>query len=79
MIPDIETVKKLADALDVSVSELLEDPREDTKSIVDGYKEHFVLVIYKCIIPKGSLYYSGKFRKYESYCSNNIKLIEVCV
>lgn len=52
---------------------------EDTKSIVDGYKEHFVLVIYKCIIPKGSLYYSGKFRKYESYCSNNIKLIEVCV
>ena len=52
---------------------------EDTKSIVDGYKENFILVIYKCIIPKGSLYYSGKFRKYESYCSNNIKLIEVCV
>ncbi len=37
MIPDIETVKKLADALDVSVSELLEEPREDTKSIEDMF------------------------------------------
>ena len=37
------------------------------------------LVIFKCIIPKGSSYYEGRFDRYESYCSNSIKLIEVCV
>lgn len=35
--------------------------------------------IFKCVIPKGSLYYKGYFDGYYSYCSENIKLIEVCV
>ena len=39
-------------------------------------KDH---VVFKCVIPKDSLYYLGRFDKYESYCSNSIKLVEVCV
>ena len=52
---------------------------EEAKSVVNEQKNGFDLVIFKCIIPKGSLYYSGKFLDYESYCSNSIKLVEVCV
>ena len=52
---------------------------EEVKSVVNEQKNRFDLVIFKCIIPKGSLYYSGKFLDYESYCSNSIKLVEVCV
>lgn len=51
---------------------------EDVKSVVNKWKSKFNLVIFKCIIPKGSLYYLGKFNKYESYCSDKINLIEVC-
>ena len=52
---------------------------EETKHEVKGCWNNLDLVIFKCIIPKDSLYYSGKFLDYESYCSNSIKLIEVCV
>lgn len=51
---------------------------EDVKSVINKWKSKFDLVIFKCIIPKGSLYYLGKFNKYESYCSDKINLIEVC-
>lgn len=53
---------------------------EETKHEVKGCWNNHDLVIFKCIIPKGSLYYSGIFKGYyESYCSNSIKLIEICV
>ena len=44
------------------------------------YKRNRDLVIFKCIIPRGSSYYKGIFNdRYKSYCSNSIKLIEICV
>ena len=49
------------------------------KHEANRFERYYNLVIVKCIIPKGSLYYSGKFKKYKSYCSNSIKLVEVCV
>lgn len=53
---------------------------EETKHEVNGYWNNLGLVIFKCIIPRGSLYYKGIFGdRYESYCSNSIKLIEICV
>lgn len=36
------------------------------------------ICIAKCIIPKGSKYYTGKFDEDYSYCSDSIKLIEIC-
>ena len=51
---------------------------EEIKHKINGYR-NLDLVIFKCIIPRGSSYYEGKFDRYESYCSNSIKLIEVCV
>lgn len=52
---------------------------EEIKHKVNGYR-NLDLVIFKCIIPRGSLYYKGIFGdRYESYCSNSIKLIEICV
>jgi hypothetical protein len=38
----------------------------------------FDLVLVKCIIPKGSEYYEGFFKDYESYASNQLKYVEVC-
>ena len=35
-------------------------------------------VIVKCIIPKGSKCYIGSFCGETSYCSDSIKLIEIC-
>ena len=52
---------------------------EEVKHKVNGYRNSLNLVIFKCIIPRGSSYYEGKFDRYESYCSNSIKLIEICV
>ena len=52
---------------------------EEVKHKVNGYRNNLNLVIFKCIIPRGSSYYEGIFDKYESYCSNSIKLVEVCV
>lgn len=53
---------------------------EGVKHEANRLEEYYNLVIVKCIIPKGSLYYSGTFKKYyKSYCSNSIKLVEVCV
>ena len=53
---------------------------EETKHEVKGCWDNLDLVIFKCIIPRGSSYYSGIFKEYyESYCSNSIKLIEICV
>lgn len=34
-------------------------------------------VIAKCIIPKGSMYYEGKFAGVKSYASNTIKYVEL--
>lgn len=51
---------------------------EEVKHKINGYR-NLDLVIFKCIIPRGSSYYEGRFDRYESYCSNSIKLIEVCV
>ena len=51
---------------------------EEVKHKVNGYR-NLDLVIFKCIIPKGSSYYEGRFDRYESYCSNSIKLVEICV
>jgi hypothetical protein len=34
-------------------------------------------IIAKCIIPKGSVYYRGKFDDYFSYASNQIKYVEI--
>ena len=52
---------------------------EEVKHIVNGYRNDLNLVIFKCIIPRGSSYYEGRFDIYKSYCSNSIKLIEICV
>ena len=53
---------------------------EEAEREVNKYKRKFDLVIFKCIIPRGSSYYKGIFNdRYESYCSNSIKLIEICV
>ena len=52
---------------------------EEVKHKVNGYRNNLDLVIFKCIIPRGSSYYEGRFDIYKSYCSNSIKLIEVCV
>lgn len=53
---------------------------EEIKHEVNGYWNNLGLVIFKCIIPRGSSYYKGIFGdRYESYCSNSIKLIEICV
>ena len=53
---------------------------EEVEREVNKYKREFDLVIFKCIIPRGSSYYKGIFNdRYESYCSNSIKLIEICV
>lgn len=50
---------------------------EEIKHVVEN---NLYLVIFKCIIPRGSSYYKGIFDdRYESYCSNSIKLIEICV
>ena len=51
---------------------------EEIKHKINGYR-NLDLVIFKCIIPRGSSYYEGRFDRYESYCSNSIKLVEVCV
>ena len=51
---------------------------EEIKHKINGYR-NLDLVIFKCIIPRGSSYYEGRFDIYKSYCSNSIKLIEVCV
>lgn len=34
-------------------------------------------VYAKCIIPKGAIYYKGKFGEYNSYASNTLKYIEI--
>ena len=34
-------------------------------------------VIVKCIIPKGSKYYKGKYGNYVSYASNTLKYVEI--
>lgn len=34
-------------------------------------------VVVKCIIPKGSWYYIGKFSNYKSYSSNRLKYVEI--
>lgn len=52
---------------------------EEVKHKVNGYRNNLDLVIFKCIIPRGSSYYEGRFDIYKSYCSNSIKLIEICV
>lgn len=52
---------------------------EEVKHKVNGYSNNLDLVIFKCIIPRGSSYYEGRFDIYKSYCSNSIKLIEICV
>ena len=53
---------------------------EEAEREVNKYKRKYDLVIFKCIIPRGSSYYKGIFGdRYESYCSNSIKLIEICV
>ena len=44
--------------------------------------QSYDIKIFKCIIPKGTKYYEGKFNNSPSYCSESIKLIElieVCV
>ena len=51
---------------------------EEIKHKINGYR-NLDLVIFKCIIPRGSSYYEGRFDRYKSYCSNSIKLVEVCV
>ena len=51
---------------------------EEIKHKINGYR-NLDLVIFKCIIPRGSSYYEGRFDIYKSYCSNSIKLIEICV
>lgn len=35
------------------------------------------LIGVKCIIPKGSVYYSGKFLDYDAYASNKITYLEI--
>ena len=44
--------------------------------------QSYDIKIFKCITPKGTKYYEGKFNNSPSYCSESIKLIElieVCV
>lgn len=36
----------------------------------------FDIKIFKCIIPKGTKYYEGKFGDFPSYCSESIILKE---
>ena len=53
---------------------------EEAEREVNDCWNNLDLVIFKCIIPRGSSYYKGIFGdRYESYCSNSIKLIEICV
>jgi hypothetical protein len=47
---------------------------EDTKLIASLDEDLFVV---KCIIPKGSKYYIGKFDGYVSYASDTLKYVEI--
>ena len=52
---------------------------EDAEIIADQFitRCNYTTCIAKCIIPKGSKYYSGKFGKDCSYCSESIKIEEI--
>lgn len=54
----------------------LKDAKRDTQFYPFLYTNN---IIYKCIIPKGSKYYRGFFSGSIAYCSESIKLLEVCV
>ena len=45
------------------------------------FEKHFgwQVVVIRCIIPRGSRYYVGKFASYKSYASNKLKYVEKCV
>ena len=51
---------------------------EDTLKIGADIPQLFDMVVIKCIIPKGSKCYEGSFWGMTSYCSDSIKLIEIC-
>jgi hypothetical protein len=37
----------------------------------------FVIKVAKCVIPSGSEFYSGKFKGYKAFASNNLKYIKI--
>ena len=75
-----------------TVSEDWEDWEDERRSIREGVIHTFAkydqaldektgkknVVIYKCIIPKGTSYYIGLFRAYLSYGSELINILEEC-
>lgn len=48
-------------------------------AILEAEKYNYSTCIVKCIIPKGSKYYAGKFGKDRSYCSESIKIEKICI
>ena len=40
---------------------------------------YWQIVVVRCIIPRGSRYYVGKFAVYKSYASNRLKYVEKVV
>ena len=51
---------------------------EDTLKIGADIPQLYDMVVMKCIIPKDSKCYEGSFWGMTCYCSDSIKLIEIC-
>lgn len=50
---------------------------EDAEIAAERFGNNYEDCIAKCIIPKGSRYYAGKFGKDYSYCSKSIKIEKI--
>ena len=55
---------------------ILKDAIDESKYLARRYDCNPIIV--RCIIPKDSKCYTGSFFEATSYCSDSIKLIEIC-
>ena len=50
---------------------------ESAIDFIDNGNNFYELRVIKCLIPKGSIYYSGSFGYWDSYASTALKYLEV--